>query len=160
MTTKNYLLPPLVEPFANHFLFISTQPPRGHPAPTRSLYWTSDSEVQSGLPLHECEHAMSVPDVQSVLCVVFSETSNNRDIGFNLSRSFPRKYTLYANYTPWPTSCEVVVAMQIMASCEYTAAATQGWSAFDWAEHCLKQECRINEGDVCPRYSWRWWQIG
>ena len=48
---------------------------------------------------------MSAPDVQSVLCVGSSETSNNRDIGLNLSPSFSRKY---ANYTPWPTPCDVV----------------------------------------------------
>ena len=93
---------------------------------------------------------MSAPDVQSVLCVGSSETSNNRDIGLNLSPSFSRKYTKYANYTPWPTPCEVAVEMQTMASCEHLAAATQGWAAFDWAEHCLKQERRINEGD-CMR---------
>jgi len=87
---------------------------------------------------------MSAPDVQSVLCVGSSETSNNRDIGLN----------------PWPTPCEVAVEMQTMASCEHLAAATQGWAAFDWAEHCLKQQLRINEGDVCARYIWRQWQIG
>jgi hypothetical protein len=92
---------------------------------------------------------MSAPDVQSVLCVGSFETSNNRDIGHNLSPSFSRKYTKYANYTPWPTPCEVAVEMQTMASCEHLAAATQGWAAFDWAEHCLKQERRIGEGDVC-----------
>ena len=103
---------------------------------------------------------MSAPDVQSVLCVGSSETSNNRDIGLNLSPSFSRKYTKYANYTPWPTPCEVAVEMQTMVSCEHLAAATQGWAAFDWAEHCLKQERRIGEGDVCARYIWRQWQIG
>ncbi len=54
---------------------------------------------------------MSAPDVQSVLCVVSSETSNNKDVGPNLSPRFPRKYTKYANYTPWPTPCEVAVEM-------------------------------------------------
>ena len=103
---------------------------------------------------------MSAPDVQSVLCVVSSETSNNKDVGPNLSPRFPRKYTKYANYTPWPTPCEVAVEMQTMVSCEYTAAASRGWSAFDWAEHCLKQERGISEGDVCARYIWRQWQIG
>jgi len=47
VTTKNYLLPRLVETFANHFLFISTQPHMGHPTPTRHIYLTSDSEVGS-----------------------------------------------------------------------------------------------------------------
>ena len=103
---------------------------------------------------------MSAQDVQGVLCVGFSGTSNNRDIGLNLSRRFPRKYTKYANYTPWPTPCKVAVEMQTMVSCEHLAAATQGWSAFDWAEHCLKQERRIGEGDVCARYILRQWQIG
>lgn len=102
---------------------------------------------------------MSAPDVQSVLCVVSSETSNNKDVSPNLSRRFPRKYTKYANYTPWPTPCEVAVEMQTMASCERLAAASRGWSAFDWAEHCLKQERRIGEGDVCARYIWRQWQL-
>ena len=103
---------------------------------------------------------MSAPDVQSVLCVGSSETSNNRDIGLNLSPSFSRKYTKYANYTPWPTPCEVAVEMQTMVSCEHLAAATRGWAAFDWAEHCLKQQLPINEGDVCASYIWRQWQIG
>ena len=103
---------------------------------------------------------MSAPDVQSVLCVVSSETSNNRDFGLNLSRRFPRKYTKYANYTPWPTPCEVAVEMQTMVSCEYTAAASRGWSAFDWAEHCLKQERGIKEDDICVSYVWRQWQLG
>ena len=100
---------------------------------------------------------MSAPDVQSVLCVVSSETSYNRDIGLNLSLSFPRKY---ANYTQWPTPCEVAVEMQTMASCEHMAAASRGWSAFDWAEQSLKQQLHIKEGDVCARYIWRQWQIG
>jgi len=71
------------------------------------------------------------------------------------------KATMFAAiYTPWPTPCEVAVEMQTMASCEHLAAATQGWAAFDWAEHCLKQERRIGEGNVCARYIWRQWQIG
>ena len=68
-------------------------------------------------------------------------------------------FTKYANYTPWPTPCEVAVEMQTMASCEHLAAATRGWAAFDWAEHCLKQQRSINEGDVCARYIWRQWQL-
>ena len=32
---------------------------------------------------------MSAPDVQSVLCIVSSETSNNRDVSPNLSSRFP-----------------------------------------------------------------------
>ena len=103
---------------------------------------------------------MSVPDVQSVLCVVSSETSNNRDVGPNLSPRFPRKYTKYANYTPWPTPCEVAVEMQTMVRCEYTAAASLGWAAFDWAEHCLKQKRGIKDDDICVSYVWRQWQFG
>ena len=95
---------------------------------------------------------MSAPDVQSVLCVGSSETSNNRDIGLNLSPSYSRKY---ANYTPWPTPCEVAVEMQTMVRCEYTAAASRGWAAFDWAEHCLKQERGIKDDDICVSYVWR-----
>ena len=94
---------------------------------------------------------MSAPDVQSVLCVGSSETSNNRDIGLNLSPSFSRKYTKYANYTPWPTPCEVAVEMQAMASCEHLAAATQGWAAFDWAEHCLKHGAPHRRGRLYAR---------
>ena len=97
---------------------------------------------------------MSAQDVQGVLCVGSSGTSNNRDIGLNLSTSFSRKYT---KYTPWPTPCEVAVEMQRMVSCEHLAAATQDWPAFDWAEHCLKQERGIKECDVCVRYIWRQW---
>ena len=103
---------------------------------------------------------MSAQDVQGVLCVGFSGTSNNRDIGLNLSLSFSRKYTKYANYTPWPTPCEVAVEMQTMVSCEYTAAASRGWAAFDWAEHCLKQERGIKEDYICVSYVWRQWQLG
>ena len=47
-----------------------------------------------------------------------------------------------------------------MVNCEYTAAASRGWSAFDWAEHCLKQERGINEDDICVSYVWRQWQLG
>ena len=60
---------------------------------------------------------MSAPDVQSVLCIVSSETSNNREVGLNLSRRFPRKYTKYANYTPWPTPCEVAVEKKMLIYC-------------------------------------------
>jgi len=47
VATKNYLLPRLVETFANHFLFISTQPHMGHPTHTRYIYLASDSEISS-----------------------------------------------------------------------------------------------------------------
>ena len=39
--------------------------------------------------------------------------------------------------------------MLTMVSCEDTAAASRGWSAFDWAEHCLKQERKIKEEYNC-----------
>jgi hypothetical protein len=102
---------------------------------------------------------MSAQDVQGVLCVGSFGTSNNRDVGLNLSFSFSRKYIKHANYTPWPTPCEVAVEMQTMASCERLAAASWGWSAFDWAEHCLKMERSIKEEEVCARYIWRQWQL-
>jgi len=35
-----------------------------------------------------------------------------------------------------------------------------GWSAFDWADHCLKKERGINEDDICVSYVWRQWQLG
>ena len=102
---------------------------------------------------------MSAQDMQGVLCVGSFGTSNNRDVGLNLSFSFSRKYIKHANYTPWPTPCEVAVEMQTMASCERLAAASWGWSAFDWAEHCLKMERSIKEEEVCARYIWRQWQF-
>ena len=48
VTTKNYLLPRLVETFANNFLFISTQPHMGHSTHTRYIYLSSASAVGSG----------------------------------------------------------------------------------------------------------------
>ena len=102
---------------------------------------------------------MSAPDVQSVLCVVSSETSNNKDVVLIYLVDF-LKYTKYANYTPWPTPCEVAVEMQTMVRCEYTAAASRGWAAFDWAEHCLKQKRGIKDDDICVSYVWRQWQFG
>ena len=102
---------------------------------------------------------MSAQDVQGVLCVGSSGTSNNRDVGLNLSPSFPRQYTKSANYTHWPTPCEVAVEMQTMTSCEHLAAASRGCSAFDWAEHCLKMERSNRAEEVCVRYIWRKWQL-
>ena len=102
---------------------------------------------------------MSAPDVQSVLCVGSSETSNNRDIGLNLSPSYSRKYTKYANYTPWPTPCEVAVEMATMARCEHLAASSRDWAAFDWAEHCLKQARRIKDEEQCAQYVLRQWEF-
>ena len=36
--------------------------------------------------------------------------------------SFNKKYTKYIPYIPWPTPCEVAVAMQTMVKCEHLAA--------------------------------------
>ena len=49
--------------------------------------------------------------------------------------------------------------MQTMVSCEHLAAETRGWSAFDWAEHCLKQTRGIPEDEVCEQYTLRQWQF-
>ena len=70
-----------------------------------------------------------------------------------------KKYIKYIPYIPWPTPCEVAVEMQTMVSCEHLAAETRGWSAFDWAEHCLKQTRGIPEDEVCEQYTLRQWQF-
>ena len=62
-------------------------------------------------------------------------------------------------YISWPTPCEVAEEMLTMVSCEDTAAASRGWSAFDWAEHCLKQERKIKEDYNCAEYVWRQWTV-
>jgi len=43
--------------------------------------------------------------------------------------------------------------------CEHLAAETRRWSAFDWAEHCLKQARGIPEDQVCEQYMLRQWQF-
>ncbi len=49
--------------------------------------------------------------------------------------------------------------MQTMVKCEHLAAESRGWSAFDWAEHCLKQARGIPEDEVCEQYTLRQWQF-
>jgi hypothetical protein len=49
--------------------------------------------------------------------------------------------------------------MQTMVKCEHLAAESRGWSAFDWAEHCLKQARSIPEDEVCEQYTLRQWQF-
>ena len=38
-------------------------------------------------------------------------------------------------------------------------ASGLNWSAFDWAEHCLKQERKIKEDYNCAEYVWRQWTV-
>ena len=71
---------------------------------------------------------------------------------------YPKKSKPISN--GWNCIFIVAVEMQTMVSCEYTAAASRGWSAFDWAEHCLKQERGIKDDDICVSYVWRQWQFG
>ena len=87
---------------------------------------------------------MSAPDVQSVLCVGSSETSNNRDIGLNLSPSFSRKYTKYANYTPWPTPCEVAVGCcQTNENSHRIACAALIYALNSW-RHSVRAAVRLS----------------
>ena len=60
---------------------------------------------------------------------------------------------------PWPTPCEVAVEMQTLVQCEHLAAESRGWSAYDWAEHCLKQARGIPEAEVCEQNTLRQWQF-
>ena len=62
-------------------------------------------------------------------------------------------------YIPWPTPCEVAEEMLTMVSCEHQAASGLNLSAFDWAEHCLKQERKIKEDYNCAEYVWRQWTV-
>ena len=102
---------------------------------------------------------MTHPDVANVLCVPSEEVYNNDNTKLNYSNNISRKYTKYIPYIPWPTPCEVAVEMQTMVKCEHLAAETRGWSAFDWAEHCLKQARGIPEDQVCEQYTLRQWQF-
>ena len=102
---------------------------------------------------------MTKRDVESVLCVVSNEIAPNNRNTPHLSIVFPTKYTKYANYTPWPTPCEVAAEMNTMVRCEHLAASSHGWSAFDWAEHCLKQARGIEEDARCARYVLRQWEF-
>jgi hypothetical protein len=76
-------------------------------------------------------------------------TSNNPSV-------FSKRYT---KYIPWPTPFEVAVEMQTMVSCEHLAATSRGWSAFDWAEYCLKQTRNIPEDEVYEQYVLRQWRF-
>ena len=102
---------------------------------------------------------MTKPDVANVLCVPSEEVYNNYNTKLNYSNNISRKYTKYIPYIPWPTPCEVAVEMQTMVKCEHLAAESRGWSAFDWAEHCLKQARCIPEDEVCEQYTLRQWQF-
>jgi hypothetical protein len=53
----------------------------------------------------------------------------------------------------------VAEEMLTMVSCEHQAASGLNWSAFDWAEHCLKQERKIKEDYNCAEYVWRQWTV-
>jgi hypothetical protein len=57
------------------------------------------------------------------------------------------------------TPCEVAEEMLTMVSCEHQAASGLNLSAFDWAEHCLKQERKIKEDYNCAEYVWRQWTV-
>ena len=102
---------------------------------------------------------MNRRDVGNVLCVVSNEIASNNSNTSHLSIVFPRKYTKYANYAPWPTPCEVAVEMATMARCEHLAASSRDWAAFDWAEHCLKQARRIKDEEQCAQYVLRQWEF-
>ena len=96
---------------------------------------------------------MTAKQADNVLSVPISEIGNNNKSFSEDFSSFNKKYTKYIFYIPWPTPCEVAVEMQTMVKCEHLAAETRGWSAFDWAEHCLKQARGIPEDLVCEQYT-------
>ena len=80
---------------------------------------------------------MTAKHAENVLNVPISEIGNNNKSSLEDFSSFEKKYIKYIPYIPWSTPCEVAVEMQTMVKCEHLAAETRGWSAFDWAEHCL-----------------------
>ena len=102
---------------------------------------------------------MTAKHADNVLRVPISEIGNNNKSSSEDFSSFNKKYTKYIPYIPWPTPCEVAVEMQTMVKCEHLAAESRGWSAFDWAEHCLKQARGIPEDEVCEQYTLRQWQF-
>ena len=102
---------------------------------------------------------MTAKHAENVLSVPISEIGNNNNSSSEDFSSFNKKYTKYIPYIPWPTPCEVAVEMQTMVKCEHLAAESRGWSAFDWAEHCLKQARSIPEDEVCEQYTLRQWQF-
>ena len=104
---------------------------------------------------------MTDSSVESVVSVASDRTLYDNvtdNVTLHLSHNSPRKYIYYTNYTPWPTMCDVALKMTTMVRCEHTAAASRGWSNFDWAEHCLKQALRIAEQERCATYVLRRWQ--
>ncbi len=102
---------------------------------------------------------MSAQSVGCVLCAHKNETSNTTTNTSNCCNSFTRTYRKYTNYISWPTPCEVAEEMLTMVSCEHQAASGLNLSAFDWAEHCLKQERKIKEDYNCVEYVWRQWTV-
>ena len=102
---------------------------------------------------------MTAKHAENVLRVPISEIGNNNKSSSENFSSFNKKYTKYIPYIHWPTPCEVAVEMQTMVKCEHLAAESRGWSAFDWAEHCLKQARGIPEDEVCEHYTLRQWQF-
>ena len=99
---------------------------------------------------------MTAVNAANVLSVPNSKIANNKTSTFNNPSVFSKRYT---KYIPWLTPCEVAVEMQTMVKCEHLAAASRGWSAFDWAEHCLKQARGIPEDEACVHYTPRQWQF-
>ena len=102
---------------------------------------------------------MTTKHAENVLSVPISEIGNNNTSTLKDFSNFNKKYIKYIPYIPWPTPCEVAIEMQTMVKCEHLAAETRGWSAFDWAEHCLKQARGIPEDEVCEQYTLRQWQF-
>ena len=100
---------------------------------------------------------MKDADELNELCVPSQEVYNTNNTRLNYSHNFSRKYIRYTNYTPWPTPCEVAVEMATMVEVERRSATSRGWASFDWAEHCIKQERKIKEDEVCETYVLRQW---
>ena len=102
---------------------------------------------------------MTAKHAENVLSVPSSEISNNNKSSSKDFSSFNKKYTKYIPYIPRPTPFEVAVEMQTKVKCEHLAAESRGWSAFDWAEHCLKQARGIPKDQVCEQHTLRQWQF-
>ena len=102
---------------------------------------------------------MTAQRAENVLNVPISELGNNNKSSSKDFSKLNKKYIKYISYIPWPTPCEVAVGMQTMVSCEHLAAETRGWSAYDWAEHCLKQTRSVPKNQACEQYTLRQWQF-
>ena len=74
-------------------------------------------------------------------------------------KNFVHSKKRYTGYTRWPTPCEVADEMLTMVSCEYVAAERKGWSPYDWAEHCLKQERNIPDEDKLIDHYLKQWRF-